>query len=384
MIDHQRHKRGYWYWFTVGWLVIGLTGMLLAAADQVQAEAAPTAVNMEVFSREGCPHCDAAKRFLAEVERERPDLHIIWHDVQRNPAARARLQELAAQAGVATLGVPAFYVQGQLIVGFSGPATTGARLKTLLETDSSADAEALTITVLGTRLTVADLGLPLFTFVLGLLDGFNPCSMWVLILMLSMLASLRDRRRMFLITGVFVLVQGLAYFAFLAAWLNLFLFVGLSRVSEMVLGGIACVAGLLNLKDFWAFGWGVSLSIPQSAKPGLYARLRRILVAQRLRAALLAAVILAVFVQVIELICTSGFPALYTRILTLHQLDRWSYYGYLLLYNLAYMLDDAIVLTTGVLTLSQRRLQEKEGRWLKLLSGLVMLGLGLYLLVRPG
>lgn len=95
----------------------------------------------------------------------------------------------------------------------------------------------------------------------------------------------------------------------------------------------------------------------------------------------MGAVVLAVLVQIVEFLCTSGFPALYTRILTLEKLDTLSYYGYLLLYNLAYMFDDLIVLGIGVVTLSQRRLQENEGRWLKLVSGLVMLGLGIYLLV---
>jgi arginine exporter protein ArgO len=98
---------------------------------------------------------------------------------------------------------------------------------------------------------------------------------------------------------------------------------------------------------------------------------------------LISAVVLAILVQVVEFMCTSGFPALYTRILTLKQLDSINYYGYLLLYNLAYMLDDVIILTIGIITLSQRRLQEKEGRWLKLISGLVMVGLGIYLMVRP-
>jgi hypothetical protein len=110
--------------------------------------------------------------------------------------------------------------------------------------------------------------------------------------------------------------------------------------------------------------------------------MRRILLAENLAGAMLGAVVLAVLVQIVELLCTSGFPALYTRILTLRQMQGLDYYGYLLLYNLAYMLDDLIVLGIGVVTLSQRRLQEKEGRRLKLLSGLVMLGLGMYLFLR--
>ena len=182
---------------------------------------------------------------------------------------------------------------------------------------------------------------------MGLLDGFNPCSMWVLVFMIAMLASLKDRLRMLLIAGVFVAVQGIAYFAFTAAWLNLFFLVGISRLSEIILGVIAGIAGVINLKDFWALGRGVSLSIPETAKPGIYARARQILQARSMAVALAGAVVLAVLVQIVELMCTSGFPTLYTRILTLRHLDYWSYYGYLLLYNAAYMLDDMAVLTTG-------------------------------------
>jgi len=216
---------------------------------------------------------------------------------------------------------------------------------------------------------------------MGLMDGFNPCSMWVLILMISLLAPMQDRMRMFAVAGAFIAVEGIAYFVFMAAWLNLFLIIGLSRLSQIIIAGIAILAGAINLKDFWAYGWGVSLSIPESAKPGIYARIRAILQAESLRGAMIGAVVLALLVQIVEFLCTSGFPALYTRILTMQQLDGASYYGYLLLYNLAYMLDDAVVLGIGIITLSQRRLQEKEGRWLKLISGLVMVGLGLYLLI---
>lgn len=118
-------------------------------------------------------------------------------------------------------------------------------------------------------------------------------------------------------------------------------------------------------------------------KPGIYAHIRRILQAENFRGALVGAVFLAVLVQIVEFFCTSGFPALYTRILTLHQKSGIGYYAYLLLYNLAYLFDDLIVLAVGVITLSQRRLREKEGRWLKLISGMVMAGLGSYLLAAP-
>jgi cytochrome c biogenesis protein CcdA len=321
------------------------------------------------------------------------------------------LQELAAAHAVQAAGVPAFYLRGELVVGYAGATTTGARIRSLLDqTVPSSGAPAagagacplqeavicgpdrpaaaagpavVEIPFFGTHLNIETLGLPLFTFLLGLLDGFNPCSMWVLIFMISILAGCRDRAKMLVICGMFVAVEGIAYFAFMAAWLNLFLLIGISRASEIVLGVIAGTAGLINVKDFWAFGRGISLSIPQSAKPGIYARVRGILQAENMTAALAGTVVLAVLVQVVEFMCTSGFPALYTRILSMRHLGGWSYYGYLLLYNIAYMLDDVIVLAIGVITLSQRRMQEREGRWLKLVSGLVMLGLGVYLIVLP-
>jgi hypothetical protein len=231
----------------------------------------------------------------------------------------------------------------------------------------------------GYKLSLEELGLPLFTLAMGLLDGINPCSMWVLILMISLLAPMKNRWRMFAVAGTFIAVEGLAYFIFMAAWLNLFLYIGLSRLSEIIIAGIALLVGLLNLKDFWFYGRGVSLSIPDAAKPDIYARMRAILQAQNMTGALLGAVTLAVLVQMVEFMCTSGFPALYTKILMLKQLSHTSYYSYLLLYNVAYLFDDFIILAIGIITLSQRRLQEKEGRWLKLISGLVMLGLAVYL-----
>ena len=365
--------------------------------------------DIEVFVREGCPHCAKAETFLATLKQEQPELRIVIRDVIREPAALERLKRIAENDHATSVRVPAFALGGQLIVGYSDDATTGRLIRDSLarqqnhkttnatggceieerltcgaDTPVAADkAENFAVDFFGYSVSLDRVGLPLFTLALGLLDGFNPCSMWVLILMISLLAPTKDRFRMFAIAGTFVAVEGIAYFAFMAAWLNLFLLIGLSRASEIAIAVIALLAGAINLKDFWAFGWGISLSIPAAAKPDIYARMRRVLQAESLAAAIFGVMVLAILVQIVEFMCTSGFPALFTRILTLKKLDSLSYYGYLVLYDVAYMLDDVIVLSIGIITLSQRRLQEKEGRWLKLISGLVMVGLGIYLLLLP-
>jgi glutaredoxin len=366
---------------------IGICLVLLVLGSGALVQAGEPVPDLEAFVRAGCPHCEAAKVFLDELRRERPSLRIAIFDVAENSVARRRLATLAAERGIANIGVPTFLIGTELIIGFLSADTTGAEIRARLDQNRQGAAQPPVVESIQTNwfgeLRVGDLGLPLFTIIIGLLDGFNPCSMWVLFFMLSLLAGLANRPKMLLIAGTFVAVEGIAYFAFMAAWLNMFLLIGLSRITELILGSIAGLAGVINIKDFWAFQRGISLSIPDAAKPGLYARMRRILQAENILAALLGTVMLAVLVQAVELVCTAGLPALYTRILTMHQLDRWVYYGYLALYNVAYMLDDVLVLAIGVITMSHYRLQEREGRWLKLISGIVMLGLSAVMIVKP-
>ena len=233
------------------------------------------------------------------------------------------------------------------------------------------------------ELNASRMGLPLFTFLVGLVDGFNPCAMWILVFLLSVLVNIKDRRKILLIAGTFVVVSGLAYFAFMAAWLNLFLLIGIARPAQVALGLVALVIGVINVKDFFAFKKGVSLSIPESSKPGIYKRVREIVAAKYLTTALVGVVVLAVIVNMVELLCTAGLPALYTQVLTMHELPGWQNYAYLGLYIIAYMLDDTMLLTIVVATLSHRKLQEREGQWLKLLSGMVILALGLVMIFKP-
>jgi glutaredoxin len=376
-------RRGaFWSFWLAGWLA---ATSLLTAPPVEARDAEPRCTRIEMFSREDCPHCAEAKLFLGQLAHERPDLEIIVRDVELDPGARTQLLELSRVHAVAP-GVPAFAICDDFVVGFVNEETTGQNIAGLLGRFSQAAPGAASgriVVPLFGALDVDALGLPAFTLLLGFVDGLNPCAMWVLLFLLSILVNVRDRRRIVAIAGTFVLVSGLAYFAFMAAWLNVFLWIGLSRAVQVALGFVAAGVGAMNVKDFFAFGAGPSLSIPEAAKPGIHARVRRIVQAENFGAALAGAFLLAVLVNFIELLCTAGLPAIYTQILTLQDLPRSQYYGYLLLYNCAYILDDAALVTLVVVTLGRRKLQEEQGRWLKLLSGSVMLALGILLLLRP-
>lgn len=343
------------------------------------AAAGPPA--LEVFVKPDCVHCERAKGWLGELRARRPELVVVVRDVAADPEARARLVALAARADVVA-AVPAFVVGDRLVVGFDGPAATGATVEAWLDA-RDVGVDTIELPWFGTT-TVRDLGLPLFTIVVGLVDGFNPCAMWVLLFLLSLLVNVRSRRRMLLVAGTFVVISGVAYYLFMAAWLGVFLVIGVSRGLQLALGVVALGIGGLHLKDGVRPGRGPSLSIPQAAKPGIYARVRRIVQAENLRGALVATVTLAVAVNLVELLCTAGLPALYTQILTAQGLSPAAYHGYLALYILAYMFDDALMVGIAVVTLGRHKLQERGGRILQLVSGAVMLVLGLLLLFQPG
>jgi hypothetical protein len=246
-------------------------------------------------------------------------------------------------------------------------------------------APAVTLPWLGevTAESAAGTSLPLLTVVIAGLDAFNPCAFFVLMFLLSLMVHAGSRARMLLIGAVFVLISGLVYFLFMAAWLNVFLLLGELRVITLVAGLIAVVMAVINIKDFFWYKQGVSLSIPESAKPGLYQRMRRVVGAGSMPAMLASTVVLALAANSYELLCTSGFPMVYTRALTLHDLPTATFYAYLALYNLVYIVPLLVIVTVFAVRFGAHKLTEREGRVLKLLSGLMMLMLGLLLVIAP-
>lgn len=352
-----------------------------SVAASLAARAAEQPATLEVFVREGCPHCAQAKDYLPEFAAEHPELQLVYRQIDRDADARADLERHSRNAGVWPPGVPTFVFEERVLVGFESPQRSGPMLAALVGPAPAAAGELQT-RLFGT-LSVSRVGLPLFTLALGLLDGFNPCAMWVLLFLLSMLVHLHDRRRMAAIAGCFVLVGGAVYYAFMAAWLNVFLVLGMSTALRLMLGAAALAIGFVNVRDFYRPAQQPTLSIPASAKPGIYARVRNIVRTDTLWVALGAAAALAVVVNFIELLCTAGLPAMYTAVLTQQNLTASAHYAYLALYILGYIADDTLMLAVAVTTLSSRKLTESTGRWLKLLSGAVMLVLGLILVLRP-
>ncbi len=180
--------------------------------------------------------------------------------------------------------------------------------------------------------------LPLLAVVLGGLDAFNPCALSVLLFLVSVLVGAHSRRRILLVGGTFVVATGVIYFLLMSAWLNAFLWFGELRVVTALAGAAALVAGLINVKDFAWFGRGPSLVIPQAARPSIFERMLDLSQAATLPVLLGTTVLVAATTSAYEMLCTGGFPVVFTRVLTLSDLPTTAYYGYLGLYVAVYVL----------------------------------------------
>ncbi len=363
------------------WLEVGETGE-------------PT-IRLYFFWSETCPHCQKAVPFVKGLAQEFPWLEVYPFLLTDHPDNIEVYLKFTRQLGYqAPPGVPTFIFCGRVEVGFGDEETTGSYLRQrLLECRSTVFGEAwvsegdsdlapFDVPLLG-PIDPMSMSLPVLTVLIAGLDAFNPCAFFLLMFLLSLLVHARDRVRMAVIGGIFVLTSGFVYFLFMAAWLNLFLVAGELKWATKAAALVAIAFAAINIKDYFWFRKGVSLTIPETAKPGLFARMRKLTMASSGPALFLGAIVLAIAANTYELLCTAGFPMVFTRVLTLSELSSSTYYAYLVFYNVVYVIPLLGLATIFVVTLGARKLQESEGRTLKLLSGLIMLGVGAILLIQP-
>jgi thiol-disulfide isomerase/thioredoxin len=372
------------------------------------ADGTPT-VRLYYFFSPTCPHCQAAKPFLEEMASRKPWLEIKRYAVKDNRANAKFYFETAKSLGVEALSVPGFVYCRQVVIGFDSAATTGADIEKAIDACHSSRlanpgatapatgqpaaggattalegeaGTALHLPLIGT-INAQAMSLPLLTVVLAGMDAFNPCAFFVLLFLLSLLVHAKSRTRMLIVGGTFVMFSGIVYFIFMAAWLNVFLIAGELRVITVIAGLLALTVAALNIKDYFWFKEGPSLSIPDAAKPGLFKRMRDVVTTGNMGPMLASTVLLAIVANSYELLCTAGFPMVYTRALTLAKLESWQYYAWLAVYNVIYVLPLLAIVVVFTRTMGARKLTESEGRILKLVSGFMMLGFGVVLLFAP-
>jgi len=350
------------------------------------------------FWGDGCPHCAKEKIFLDVARKKYPQLEVKSYEVWHSGTNAVFFSQMLEAAGVKASGVPVTFIHTEVFAGFNDRTAEEIEnkiqyciqnIKTCVEPSerplgpvSQKKHQIVEVPFLG-DIDLSVISLPVMTVILGGLDSFNPCAFFVLFFLLSLLIHAKSRKRMFLIGGTFVFFSGFIYFVFMAAWLNLFMVAGQLLIITVTAGIVALTVAVINIKDFFFFSKGVSLSIPEKAKPKLFERMRNLLKATSVSSMLMGTVVLAIAANSYELLCTAGFPMVFTRILTLQDLTTGQYYLYLAMYNFIYVVPLATIVVIFTVTLGAKKITEWQGRKLKLLSGLMMFFLGLILLIDP-
>ena len=384
--------------------VVVVTILLAAASPEVlsgSASSRPGAVSEAIsvpiqvqaspifwyFWREDCPVCRRAEPWLAELEAAYPELELRRIEVLRDPDGRLLFQQMMEERGRRASAVPTFILGDEVWVGFTpalAEAMEAAIQRSLGEAvrDPPPGRTALDLGPLG-RVDLAAQPLAAGTALIAFVDGFNPCSLWVLTVLLGMILGTRSRTRIAVVGLTFLFVTAAIYGIFIAglfAVLEVAGHMGWIRVAVAIL---ALGFGLVNVKDFLAYGRGFSLTIPDRFKPGIYRGGRALRTHRPLVVTLAITVALAAGVALVELPCTAGFPVLWTTLISEAGVGRTAFVGLLGLYLLVYLSVEIAILTGALVTLRATRLQEEHGRKLKLVGGMVMIALALVLLIDP-
>jgi hypothetical protein len=343
---------------------------------------------LTLFYGDGCPHCAEEEEFLVGLQERHPELVIEMYEVWYNESNAKNFKDMSELHGVEARYVPATYYEDYNWVGFNENIGREIEEKISQCNEGICDPQdeqnnTVNIPFFG-DVDVQETGLFVFTIMMGTLDGFNACAMWVLCFLLSLLLYSKSRKHVFFIGGTFILVSGIVYFMFMAAWMNAFMFAGHLRWIQLLIATLAIIFGLINIKEYFFFGKGISFMIPKDKKSDIIKRMRGLVNPKTgFLMTLVGVASLAFMVNLIELLCTTGLPAIYTSALAQFNLPWYSNYLYLLLYIVMYMIDDFIIFSIVVTTMSSKKFTEKYGRISKLISGLIILVLGLIMIINP-
>jgi hypothetical protein len=374
-----------------GAIVLAGVGLMLALLVSAHpATPAPPAGNgpvLHVFWSLGCPVCIRQKPWIEELEARFPGLEVEQMELSHTPRAQARFEEMAEARGVTASYVPTLMLGRRAWVGDT-PAQR-AEIETAIAAqlagqDPAPDArESLTLPLLG-EVDPAAASLLGLTALIAFVDGFNPCSLWVLTLLLGMVLASGSRQRVAVVGISFLLTTALVYGAFIAGLFSVLAFAFALPWVRWAVALVALVFGVVNIKDYLWFGRGISFSIPEREKPGIYRRLRRLRQQPMTMPVLIAAsVAMAAGISLVELPCTAGFPVVWSGILAERAVSRAEFVGLLAVYVLIYLIDELAIFAIAFTTMSLGRMGEGHGRALKLVGGTVMVALAGALALRP-
>ena len=395
--------------------ILFLVICLFSFCNVVNAVSEKNLVNIYLFHSYTCKHCKEEIKLLDELEKEYDNIRVYKYEVNENGNGEL-LKNISEIMGSKVTGTPYTIIGNKVFSGYDYENSKG-RFKGAIEyyskygyedkvgeyissiplpsyevkdTDPDVDeyisnyiSYKVKLPLIG-EVKLKNLTLPLITVVIGLADGFNPCAMWVLLFLISMLIGMKDKKRMWILGSTFLLTSALIYLIFMMSWLNLAnLLISVVWV-RVIIAIVSLVGGIINLKGYIKHRKVSGCDVVDDKKRNkIITRIKKFTTEKNFWLAILGVIVLAISVNVVELACSAGLPVMFIEILSLNNLTAIEEIIYIVLYMLFFLLDDFVVFVIAMTTLSLTGVSSKYGNLSKLIGGILMLLIGLLLMFKP-
>ena len=353
-------------------------------ADIVGVEKQEEKINLYLFHSADCSHCAAEIKWLAEIENTYKDyLNIYKYEVTYNEDNGKLKDEVISKLNISSNSVPLTIIGEKNFSGYSETTASliESQIKEYAELENNPD--EVKIPILG-NINMKKVSIPLVAVILGFIDGFNPCAMWILLFLINMFFGMKDRKKAWILGMVFLLVSGLVYFLSMLG-INFVLGIATIKWMKIAIALFILIAGILNLKKYFKIkNEEAGCTVVDSKKrKKLVTKIKKIMNSKTFLLSLIGIITLAVSVNLIELACSLGFPLIFTEILAINNIKGLTKIIYLLIYIFFYMIDDMAVFGISMITVEATGITNKYNKLCTLISAIIMIIIGLLLLFKP-
>lgn len=393
-------------------IVFFLVGIIISFFAVSDVFAAENKVTLYLFYGDGCPHCAHEKEFLNDIKDDYNNLEIVQYEVWYDEDNQDFLEKVKEELEIDKNGVPVTIIGETVIMGYSdsmqgkikraikfyteneykdvvSQIKNGTYVKELddvdefLESEKKSDDETTVDVPIVGDINLKGVSITTAAFILGLIDGFNPCAMWVLLFLISMLLGMKNKKRMWIIGLTFLFTSAFVYMMIMLSWLNVVVGVSTSILMRNIIALVAIVGGGINLYNFFKHQDSGCSVVDEKKRKKVFSRIKKFTKEKSLLLALGGTILLALSVNVIELACSAGLPLVYTQLLAINNITGVSAFLYVLLYMVFFLFDDFCVFFVAMHTMEVTGISTKYSKYSHLIGGMLMIIIGILLIFRP-
>ena len=339
-------------------------------------------VNVYLFHGKECPHCHEEIEWLESIkDNYKNEIKIIYHEVWHNKDNAKNMEIIKNQMNIQNDYVPFTVIGNKTFFGFSDTVKDKMenQINYYLEKEEKSNTVSLPILK---EVNVKEVSIPLVAIVLGIVDGFNPCAMWILLFLINMLFGMKNKKRMWLIGLTFLFTSALVYFL---SMLGISYVLSVTAITwlKKIIALVALVLGIINIRNYYKTKNSGCHVVDSKKRKKIFNRINKFTHEKNLILALLGVCLLGISVNLIELACSLGFPVIFTEILAINNIAGLLRVLYLILYIIFYMIDDLVVFIIAMITLEATGLSTKYNRLSHMIGGILMIIMGLLLFFKP-